>query len=85
MNNFIHNVIWLRKYYGLSKKKMAEILKISLWMLNKIENGELPPTLEIDVLFRIRKAFGISMAEILSIRLGSDECADLFPEVKESP
>lgn len=84
MEYFIHNVLWLRRHYGLSKKKMAEILGISLFMINKIENGQLPPTLEIDVLFRIHKAFGITMADILSIRLGSDECADLFPDVRES-
>lgn len=85
MEYFIHNVLWLRKHYGLSKKKMAEILEISLWMLNKIESGKLSLTLEIDVLYRMQRAFGISMADTLSIRLSSDECADLFPEVRESP
>ena len=55
INTFLHNVIWLRKHYGLTKKAMAEKLGISLWMLNKIENGELPPGLQIDVLFLIRK------------------------------
>ena len=67
---FLYNVIWLRKHYGLSKKEMAKKLGISVWMLNKIERGELPPNLKIDVLFCIRKEFGVFMLDVLSVRLG---------------
>lgn len=67
---FLYNIIWLRKHYGLSKKEMAKKLGISVWMLNKIERGELPPNLKIDVLFCIRKEFGVFMSDVLSVRLG---------------
>ena len=67
---FLHNITWLRKHYGLSKKEMAKKLKISVWMLNKIERGELPPNLKIDVLFDIYKEFGVFMSDVLSVRLG---------------
>lgn len=73
MEVFVYNVIWLRQYYGLSKKKMAEMLEISYWMLNKLEHGILPPNLKIDILFRIYTVFGIPMADILSVRLDSAE------------
>ena len=70
MDIFLQNIIWLRKHYGLSKKEMAKKLGIGIWTLNKIEKGELPPRLKIDVLFYIYKEFGISMSEMLSVRLG---------------
>lgn len=70
---FLHNVIWLRKHYGLSKKEMAKKLGISVWMLNKIEKGELPPRLAIDVLFCIYKEFGVFMSDIVTVRLGCGE------------
>ena len=40
---FCHNIAFLRKSHGLSKKEMAKILGIGIWSLNKIERGELPP------------------------------------------
>ena len=67
---FLQNIIWLRKHYGLSKKEMAKKLGISRWSLNKIERGELPSNLKIDVLFCIRKEFGVFMSDVLSVRLG---------------
>ena len=69
----LQNIAFLRKHYGLSKKEMAKKLEISVWMLNKIEKGELPPSLKIDVLFNIYKEFGIFMSEVISVRLGSEE------------
>lgn len=70
---FLHNVAWLRKYHGLTKKEMAKKLGISVWMLNKIERGELPSGLKIDVLYQIRKVFGIPMADSLSVWLNAEE------------
>lgn len=72
VDTFLHNIIWLRKQYGLSKKEMAHKLGISVWMLNKIEKGELPPNLKIDVLFVIYKEFGVFMSDVLSVPLESD-------------
>ena len=70
---FLYNVAWLRKHYGLSKKEMARKMGIGVGSLNKIEKGELPPGLKIDVLFNIYKEFGIFMSEVISVCLGSEE------------
>ena len=67
---FVHNVKWLRKHYGLSRKQMAERLNISVWMLTKIERGQLPPSLIIDIFFVIQDQFGVHPAEQLTHRLG---------------
>lgn len=57
--NFTHNVKWLREHYGYSKTRMAKILKISTASLERIENGELPAKLNMNVLFRIGDFFGV--------------------------
>lgn len=60
VRNFLYNIKWLRKNKNLSKRSMAKILKISAETLNRIENGELPPKLSADVIWRIYLNFGIS-------------------------
>ncbi len=60
---FAHNVAWLRKHYGFSKSKMARIMRIGIPSLNKLERGEIPPRLGVDVLFAIQKQFGICPSE----------------------
>ena len=57
--NFLSNVAWIRKKYGISKRKMSKALKISVESLNKIENGILPPKISIDIVFNIYISFGI--------------------------
>lgn len=59
IDTFLKNVTWLRKCFYLSKKEMAELLGISVWSLNKIERGELPPKLNSITFFRIYEQFGI--------------------------
>lgn len=70
LENFMYNIAWLRKHYGLSKRKMAELLDIGLWSLNQIEKGIMPPRLGVDILFALRKNFGLRIADLLSRRLG---------------
>ena len=70
---FLHNIVWLRKHYGLSKKEMAKRLGIGLWSLNKIEKGEWPPRLYCDIIFAVYQNFGISCADLLSLRLNCEE------------
>lgn len=65
-----YNILWLRRHYGISKKKMASLLGIGLWSLNKIERGELPQRLSIEVLFTIRNQFGVLPSELFSQKLG---------------
>ena len=70
---FCHNIKWMRLHRKLSKKKMAEILKISVGTLTKIENGMLPPRLTIEIFFNFQNHFGIRPADQLSRRLGEDD------------
>lgn len=67
--NLLHNVAWLRKRRGLSKKEMAQKLGIGLDSLNKIECGELPAKLGVEVLFRIDREFGIDPQTLLEQEL----------------
>lgn len=69
MENFLYNVKWLRHRHGLSKKRMAELLGIGLWSLNKIENGEMPPKLDIGIIVQIKNHFGIYPKEQFESRL----------------
>ncbi|MBE6904223.1 MAG: helix-turn-helix transcriptional regulator [Ruminococcaceae bacterium] len=60
INNFINNIVYLRKKNGFSKKEMANILNISIYALNKIERGELPKKLSVKIVFNLQKHFKIS-------------------------
>ena len=59
INNFINNIAYLRKN-GFSKKEMANVLNISIYALNKIERGELPEKLSVEIVFNLQKHFKIS-------------------------
>ena len=64
-SNFTQNFTYLRKHLGISKRKMAELSGISVSSVTKIENGEIPPKLSIEILFEIEKYFGILPADLL--------------------
>lgn len=66
---FTHNVMWLRKCNGLSKKEMAKIMGIGVESLNKIENGELPPKMSVEAVFNIQQHFRISPKSLFGQRL----------------
>lgn len=57
---FTKNVAKLRKKHNLSKTRMCNILKISIYSLNKIEKGIIPKKLSLEIVFRIKKHFGIT-------------------------
>lgn len=59
MEIFLRNVTWVRRHYGISKKRMAELLGIGVASLNKIENGQMPERLGVEIVFRIHDLFGI--------------------------
>ena len=67
--NFLHNIAWLRKHHGLSKKRMAEVLGVGVGSLNKIENGEMPSRLGVRVFLRIYAYFGIRPKDLTEQRL----------------
>ena len=66
---FCHNIKWMRSHRKLSKKRMAKMLGIGVVSLTKIENGIIPPRLNVDIFFRFQHCFGISPVEQLSRRL----------------
>ena len=60
---FLTNIKNLRINNNLTKTQMANKLKISLYKLNKIENGILPPILTIEIIFTIYREFQINPKE----------------------
>ena len=66
---FLHNIVWLRSHYGISKKRMARMLGIGLWSLNKLEQGIIPPRMDIHIIFAVSKQFGISPSDLFSVPL----------------
>ncbi len=59
IDNFLKNIVYLRNKNNFSKKEMAKKLKISLYSLNIIENGKIPPNLTVELLLNIEKEFDI--------------------------
>lgn len=67
--NLIHNLTFLRRRYGLSKKAMAQLLRISLYSLNLLEKGILPPHLGVEMIFRAQACFDIGIQDLFGKRL----------------
>ena len=53
------NIKTLRAKNNLSEHEMATKLKIGVKTLRNIENGDFPPRLSCEILFRIQHHFGI--------------------------
>ena len=66
---FTHNVAWLRRHHGLSKREMAKRLHISPKTLDKLEAGEVPQKLSAKILLHIWNSFGVSLEDQLRGRL----------------
>jgi len=60
LNNFMQNLINIRRYYGISKKRMAQLLGISLPSLNQLETLSLPGRLSVEVLVRMCRQFRLA-------------------------
>ena len=61
LESWMANMIWLRKHHTLSKREMAKRLGISVKTWNKIEKGQFPPQLGVNVICNVRKSFGIEL------------------------
>lgn len=72
LQQMMENITCLRKKHGLSKKQMAKILHIGVGTLNKIERGEIPPRITIDLFYCVHSYFHIDPRTLLSQGL----CAD---------
>lgn len=65
----LDNIMWLRKHYEFSKERMAEIMGISIEMMNEIENGQMPEELTVEAVLNIHKFFGVEPQDLLGKRL----------------
>ena len=70
------NIKLLRTMLGLSKKEMAQRIKISVASLNKLESGILPPRLCYDLIIYINREFGILPSQMFKPNLGMAQSAD---------
>lgn len=61
---FCSNVCQLRKTAGFPQRKMAQLMGIGVYSLRKIEQGVLPPRASVDIFFRLRNAFHISIPSL---------------------
>ena len=61
---FCENIKAIRKNKMLSKRKMANLLGISVYSLNIIESGKLPRRLGIEIIYNINSSLGISPNEL---------------------
>ena len=57
---FMRNLSRLRRSRGLSKQQMAKLLGISVKTWNKIEKGEFPPRLSVNVMEKVYRHFGVT-------------------------
>lgn len=70
LQNLLHNIVWIRHKNGITKKKMAKILGISMKSLNRIENGEMPSRLGASTVINIYRTFGIKPKTLFEQRMG---------------
>lgn len=70
LQNFSHNVKWLRETHHLSRTKMSKLLGVTIKTLTRIEAGDTPKHLTMRVLFRIWDHFGVHPVDQLEKRLG---------------
>lgn len=63
------NIAWLRKRHGLSIKEMAKGLNISVRSMKRIEQGEMPYTVDASMLCTLADQFQISAHEIVHVPL----------------
>ena len=64
-----HNIKFLRKFYKLTKERMARISGVGIKTLNLVEQGILPPKLSVEFLFNLQNYFKISAKELISSKI----------------
>ncbi len=64
VNNLLYNIKWLRLRHGLTEEQMAEILGIGVGSLRKIEKGELPPRLSVNIVFEVQNYFALKPKDL---------------------
>lgn len=64
--NFCNNVKKLMTDYKLNDTQMMEIMNISRKTLKKIKSGIMPPRMNIAVVFRLQRHFGVNNASMFT-------------------
>ena len=59
---FCSKVRNIRQENKISKKEMAEIMGVSVYILTKIESGVLPDSVDVSALLKLRDRFGIKLS-----------------------
>lgn len=65
-NCFVRNIVELRKYYEIPKNKFAKILGIDIATLRRIESGELPENITVEIFLKAEKYFGIPVNDLIT-------------------
>lgn len=65
MKTFLHNLVWLKNHYNLSKEKMAEMLEISVEIWEEVEVGRIPTNLTGEIFYKIKDNFDINPSDII--------------------
>lgn len=63
--NLLDNIVWLRNHYEFSIERMADIMGISIEMINEIENGKMPQELTVEAIFNMQDFFRIEPQDLL--------------------
>ena len=61
MMNLMENIKFIRSYYSFSKKKMSEIMGISVKMLNNLESGKMSKRFYAESLIKLADFLKISI------------------------
>ena len=70
ISNLLHNIKWLRREFGVSKAEMARLLGVGVSTVDKIEQDELPPRMNVEVLFNLEHQFGFRACELIREQFG---------------
>ena len=77
--NFCSNIRYLRRKNGLTQKQMAQKLHISENYVRKLERGQIPHRLGIDVIWHTHIAFGVPVQDILECLLENTDSPEACP------
>ncbi len=72
IKNVMHNVVYLRKKNGYTRKQMAEIMGVSMRTINMFENGIHPPRLSCHYLYNLNVYFKIPIANFFEKRFDEE-------------
>ncbi len=67
---FCHNFAWLRRSHGLTQAQMAQLLHISVGYVRRIEHGDVPAKLGVEIVLSLVDLFHIDPRELFIHRMG---------------